>query len=79
MKSMHFKALPVGHQNRQISRDFLLDIKRHTLGGKYQFFQSNAIPFSVSILRDFQKTAFYRSGLNEQNEQFSVKSADLKK
>ena len=34
-----------------------------------------------SILRDFQKTAFYRSVLvlNEQNEQFSVKSADFKK
>ena len=31
------------------------------------------------ILGNFQKTAFYRSGLNEQNEQFSVKSADLKK
>ena len=49
MKSMHFKALPVGHQNRQISRDFLLDIKRDTLGEKYQFFQPNAIPFSVSL------------------------------
>ena len=31
----------------RFSRDFLLDIKRDTFGGKYQFFQPNAIPFSV--------------------------------
>ena len=33
--------------NEQISRDFLLDIKRHTFGEKYQFFQPNALPFGV--------------------------------
>ena len=61
MKSMHFKALPVGHQNRQISSDFLLSSKEiHTFGEKYQFFQLNAIPFSVSIPMTFQKRAFYR-------------------
>ena len=49
MKSMHFKALPIGHQNEQISRDFLLDIKRDTVCEKYQFFQPKAIPFSPSL------------------------------
>ena len=60
MKYMHFKALSIGHQNEQISSDFLLGFKGATFSDKYQFFQSNAIPFSVSILMDFQKTAFYR-------------------
>ena len=60
MKYMHFKALLIGHQNEQISSDFLLGFKGATFGEKYQFFQSNAIPFSVSIPMDFQKTAFYR-------------------
>ena len=48
---MHFKALPVGHQNEQISSDFLHQISKE----------------------------LYRSGLKEQNEQISVKSADLNK
>ena len=37
----------------RFSRDFLLDIKRDTFGGKYQFFQPNAVPFSVKWT-DFQ-------------------------
>ena len=47
MKSMHFKALPIGHQNEQISSDFLLGFKGATFGEKYPFFQSTAVPFSV--------------------------------
>ena len=46
-------------------------------------FQENELNEHISVKlqipMDFQKTAFYRSSLNEQNEQFSVKSADLKK
>ena len=49
MKYMHFKALPIGHQNEQISSDFLLGFKRAIFGGKYQFFQTNAVPFTVSL------------------------------
>ena len=39
--------------------------------------QNEHISVKLQIPMDFQKTAFYRSGLNEQNEQFSVKSAVL--
>ena len=34
--------------------------------------QNEHISVKLQIPMDFQKTAFYRSGLNEQNEQFSV-------
>ena len=44
----------------RFSSDFLLYIKRATFGEKYQFLQSNAIPFSVSFLMDFQERAFHR-------------------
>ena len=46
MKSMHFKALPVGHQNRQISRDFLQQILKESL-----------LPFGVLIAKimDFKE------------------------
>ena len=47
----------------RFSRDFLLDIKRDTFGEKYQFFQSNAIPSSVSILMDFLKESLIPFGV----------------
>ena len=77
MKSMHFKALPLGHQNEQISSDFLLGFKGATFGEKYQFFQSNAIPFSVSILRDFQKRALYRLQFLHRKLSIFTKSPDF--
>ena len=66
MKSMHFKALPIGHQNEQISSDFLLDFK-------------GAFPFTMTVskIMDFKENDLFRE--NEQNEHILVKSADLKK
>ena len=46
------------------------------------FLQNHQISMKLQIsvlLSNFQKRAFYHSSLNEQNEQFSVTSADLKK
>ena len=70
---MHFKALPIGHQNEQILSDFLLGFKRATFGGKYQFFQTNAVPFSASFskIMDFKENGLFQE--NEQNEHISVK------
>ena len=53
MKYGHFKALSIGHQTEQISSDFLLGFKRATFGGKYQFFQANAVPFGVSYIKNY--------------------------
>ena len=60
MKSMHFKALSVGHQNKQISSDFLLDFK-------------GAFPFTMTITKimDFKENDLFQE--NEQNEHISVK------
>ena len=60
MKSMHFKALPIGHQNEQISSDFLLDFK-------------GAFPFTMTVskIMDFKENDLFQE--NEQNEHISVK------
>ena len=60
MKSMHFKALPIGHQNEQISSDFLLDFK-------------GAFPFTMTVskIMDFKENGLFQE--NEQNEHISVK------
>ena len=58
---MHFKALPIGHQNEQISSDFLLDFK-------------GAFPFTMTVLSkimDFKENDLFQE--NEQNEHISVK------
>ena len=54
---MHFKALSVGHQNEQISSDFLLDFK-------------GAFPFTMTIskIMDFKETDLFQE--NEQNDRF---------
>ena len=46
-KFLYFHKLNRFSWNLAFSRDFLLDIKRDTFDGKYQFFQSKAIPFSA--------------------------------
>ena len=65
MKSMHFKALPIGHQNEQISSDFLLDFK-------------GAFPFTMTVskIMDFKENDLFQE--NEQNEHISMKSSKLK-
>ena len=62
---MHFKALPIGHQNEQISSDFLLDFK-----GAFQF------TMTVSKIMDFKENDLFQE--NEQNEHISMKSSKLK-
>ena len=59
--------------------DFLLDIKRHTFGEKYQFFQLNAVPFSVfhSNIIDFKETDLFQE--NDQNEHILVIPMDFQK
>ena len=49
MKSMHFKALPIGHQNEQISSDFLLDFK-------------GAFPFTMTVskIMDFKENDLFQ-------------------
>ena len=56
------KCCTVQCQMDRFSRDFLLDIKRVTFGEKYQFFQPNAIPFSVkwTDFKGFLATNFKR-------------------
>ena len=62
---MHFKALPIGHQNEQISSDFLLDFK-------------GAFPFTMTVskIMDFKENDLFQE--NEQNEHISMKSSKLK-
>ena len=57
---MHFKALPIGHQNEQISSDFLLDFK-------------GAFPFTMTVskIMDFKENDLFQE--NEQNEHIPVK------
>ena len=76
---MHFKALSIGHQNEQISSDFLLGFKRATFGGKYQFFQTNAVPFSASLWKiiDFKENGLFQE--DKQNEQISVILSNFQK
>ena len=61
MKSMNFKVLPIGHQNEQISSDFLLDFK-------------GAFPFTMTVskIMDFKENDLFQK--NEQNEHISMKS-----
>ena len=61
----HFKALPIGHQNEQISSDFLLDFK-------------GAFPFTMTVskIMDFKENDLFQE--NEQNEHISMKSSKLK-
>ena len=65
MKYKHFKALPIGHQNEQISSDFLLDFK-------------GAFPFTMTVskIMDFNENDLFQE--NEQNEHISMKSSKLK-
>ena len=57
MKSMHFKALPIGHQSEQISSDFLLDFK-------------GAFPFTMTVSKIMD---FKENDLFQENEHISVK------
>ena len=60
---MHFKALSVGHQNEQISSDFLLDFK-------------GAFPFTMTLskIMDFKQNDLFQE--NEQNEQILTNFQD---
>ena len=57
---MHFKVLPIGHQNEQISSDFLLDFK-------------GAFPFTMTVSKiiDFKENDLFQE--NDQNEHISMK------
>ena len=59
---MHFKALPIGHQNEQISSDFLLDFK-------------GAFPFTMTVSKIMD---FKENDLFQENEHISMKSRKLK-
>ena len=70
MKIKYFSQLCEQPHVNQFSHNFK---ENEHISMKYKKLQISV------LLSNFQKTAFYRSGLNEQNEQISVKSADLKK
>ena len=47
---MHFKALSIGHQNEQISSDFLLGFKGATFGEKLPIFPIKCYTISVKSI-----------------------------